>query len=208
MGVPIDTGPEDLIACHECDLLNRVPQVRGAHTAKCVRCGATLYQVRVNGLDRSLALTVTGLVLFGLANVFPLMTFEMSGRSQENTLMSGAFEFWRSGFPDLALLVFATSVALPLASLLSMAYVLMPVRLGIRPWQVERAFRLVRWLRPWAMIEVYMLGVFVAVVKLADFAEIVPGVALYCFASLIVITAAAAWMLDSREVWRRLEALA
>ena len=195
------------ISCHECDLVHRVPAVPGTHTAKCTRCGATLYQARTNGLERTLALTVTGLILFVLANAFPLMTFTMAGRSQENSLISGAVEFWNAGFPDLAVLVFATSVALPLVSLLSMAYVLVPLELGARPWHAAPVFRLASALRPWAMMEVFMLGVFVAVVKLADFAELSMGPGIYCFSALIVITAAAAWMLDPHDVWRRLDRL-
>jgi paraquat-inducible protein A len=198
---------EGWISCHECDLVHRVPRVSGTHTAKCTRCGATLYQARTNGLERTLALTVTGLILFVLANAFPLMTFEMAGRSRENSLISGAVEFWNAGFPDLAVLVFATSVALPLVSLLSMAYVLLPLALGMRSWHVAPVFRLASALRPWAMMEVFMLGVFVAVVKLASFAELSMGPGLYCFCALIVVTAAAAWMLDAHDVWRRLDAL-
>ncbi len=196
-----------MIACHECDLVHRAPDVSGTHTARCTRCGGTLYQKRTDSLDRTLALTVAGLILFVLANAFPLMTFEMAGRSQENNLVSGAVEFWNAGFPDLAILVFATSVALPLVSLLSMAYVLVPLRYGVRPWQVAPVFRLASALRPWAMMEVFMLGVFVAVVKLADFAELAMGPGLYCFSALIVIAAAAAWMLDTHDVWHRVEEL-
>ena len=195
------------ITCHECDLVHRVPEVSGTHTAKCTRCGATLYQARAGGLERTLALTVTGLILFVLANSFPLMTFTMAGRSQENSLISGAVEFWNAGFPDLAVLVFATSVALPLVSLLSMAYVLLPLEMGARSWHAAPVFRLAAVLRPWAMMEVFMLGVFVAVVKLADFAELSMGPGIYCFSALIVITAAAAWMLDPHDVWRRLDKL-
>ncbi len=197
---------DDWIACPECDLINRMPDLDTPHTAKCARCGATLYQARPSGLDWALALAVTGLILFALTCSFPLMSFGMFGRTQQNTLFSGPATFWDTDFPELAVLVFLTSVVLPLASLLSLIYVLLPLRLGVVPWQAARVFRLAGLLRPWAMSEVYMLGVFVAVVKLSNFAEIVPGIALYCLGALIVTTAAALWMLDGRAVWRRIEA--
>ncbi len=199
--------PVGWMACRECGLVHRLAQVSGTHTAKCTRCGATLYQARSNGMERTLALTVSGLIVFVLANAFPLMTFEMAGRSRENFLASGAIEFWNAGFPDLAALVFATSVALPLVSLLAMVYVLLPLELGVRSRHAAPVLRLALALRPWVMMEVFMLGVFVAVVKLADFAELSMGPGLYCFSALIVITAAAAWMLDAHGVWRRLDQL-
>ena len=202
-----ETTVDGLIACHECDLVHRVPEATGSHTARCTRCGATLYQVRANGLDRTLALTLSGLILFVLANAFPLMTFEMAGRRHDNSLISGVVEFWHAGFPGLAVLVLATSMALPLASLLSTTYVLLPLGFGVRPWQVAPVFRLAQRLRPWAMMEVFILGVFVAVVKLADVADVAARPGLYCFCGLIVTAAATAWMLDARDVWRRLENL-
>ena len=198
---------DDWIACPACDLLHRAPQVPKSHTARCTRCGAVLYQFRAEGVDAALALALTGLVLFVLSNAFPLLTFEMEGRIQENTLISGVAEFWQAGFFGLSALVFATSVLLPLLSLLSIVFVMAPLRLGTRPWWAAKAFRLAMALRPWAMMEVFMLGMFVAIVKLTDIANVVPGTALYCFAGLIVITAAAAWRLDARQVWREMEAL-
>lgn len=196
----------DWIACPECDLIHRVPEVAGPHVARCGRCGAMLYGARTADADLPLALALAGLVLFALANAFPLLSFEMSGRVQANTLVSGVVAFWRGGFPELAVLVFATSVLLPLASLAALVYVLLPLRFGRALRGAVVVFRFARALRPWAMVEVYMLGVFVAMVKLADVAAIVPGTALYCFAGVIVATAAAEWTLDSRTVWRRLGA--
>jgi paraquat-inducible protein A len=195
------------IACHECDLLHRVPDVERAHAATCTRCGATLYRFRPTSVDTTLALTATGLILFVLSNTFPLLTFEMEGRSEVNSLVSGVIEFWSKGFWELSLLVLATSVLFPLINLLTLIYVLVPIKLGFRPPLWAPAFRSVVSMRPWAMMEVYMLGVFVAIVKLADFATIVPGVALYCFSGLIVVSAAAAWSLDVRQIWQRLEGL-
>ena len=199
-------SPGDWVACPECDLIHRRPAVDGPYTARCRRCGSVLFAARGRGVDAPLALTLAGLVLFGLANAFPLMSFAMAGRHQENTLVSGSVEFWNAGFQGLAVLVFLTAILFPALRLGTMAYVLLPLRLGRVAWRAAWAFRLSRRLRPWAMVEVYMLGVFVAIVKLKDYAEVVPGVALYCFMALILIGAAAEWMLDARAVWQRLEA--
>ena len=105
----------------------------------------------------------------------------------------------------LSLLVFGTSIFIPLLKLAGMAWLLFPLHLGRRPWKLAPVFRLVQSLHPWAMMEVYMLGVLVAYVKLSDLATIVPGIALYSFATLILLTAAADACWNPDSVWERLE---
>jgi len=196
--------PEDWIACPECGRINRLPDTGVSHTAECSRCGAALHQARTWGLDAPLALSVTGLVLFCLANAYPLISFEIAGRSETSTLISGCLAFWRAGFPELGILVFLTSILFPAVSLVTTIHILLGLKTGRRPWRAAKVFRLNRWLRPWAMIEVYMLGIFVAIVKLADFADVLPGTALFCFAALVLTTAGAEWLLDTRRVWREI----
>ena len=190
-----------LIACHECDLLHRLRPLRPGAAAKCTRCGAVLYQERENSLDRTLALTATGLVLFVLANVFPFMSFELEGRIQHNTLISGVTGLYDSGLWELAVLVFILSILAPLLKILGMLYVLVPMKLGWRIWKLAQAFRILDILHPWGMTEVYMLGVFVAFVKLSDLATVEPGVAAFSFAALMVVSAAATASLDPRIIW-------
>lgn len=150
-------------------------------------------------------LNLAALVLFVLANVYPFMTFELEGRAQQNTLVTGVLELYRSGMVMLAVLVFCASVLAPAIKILGMLYVLLPVWLNYVPWKAASAFRWIQTLTPWAMMEVYMLGVLVAIVKLSQLASIVPGIALYSFAALIVITAAASATLDPRVIWHRME---
>jgi paraquat-inducible protein A len=195
----------DLIACHECDLLHQIVALDSGSQANCIRCGAKLYKEIRNSLDRTLSLTVTGLILFLLANFYPLLTFEMQGRSQQNNLISGVLEFFSSGFWGLGILVFLVSIIFPLIYLLGMAYVLVPLRMEHKPWKMISVFKVVDYLRPWAMIEVYMLGIIVAIVKLSDFATITPGIALFSFAGLFVVIAAANASLDPRIVWRSVD---
>ena len=199
-----ETAAPGYIACQDCDLIHRIVPLGDGQTARCTRCRAVLYRQRRNSLDRSLTLTITGLILFGISNAFPFMTIEIEGRSQHNTLISGVAAFWQTGYEGLAALVFLMSIMLPLVTLLSMLYVLLPIKLGRRPWKLAPVFRLLETVRPWAMMEVYMLGVLVALVKLADFATVIPDKALYSFAALIIVTAASSAALDPRIVWEKL----
>ena len=193
-----------MIACHECDLIHKIVLLEHGETAKCTRCGAVLYRQKRDSVDRSLTLTITGLILFVLSNAFHFMTIEIEGRVQHNSLISGSVHFWTSGFEGLAVLVFLVGVMLSLLTLLGMLYILLPIKFGGHPPALASSFRFVNALRPWAMMEVYMLGVLVALVKLADFATVVPGTSLYAFAALIVVTAAASAALDPRIIWEKL----
>ncbi len=195
------------IACHDCDLLQKKVSLHFGEVARCVRCGAALYRKVKHGLDRPLTFTLAGLIFFVLANVYPFMTFDMEGRVQESTLISGVRELYERGMQGLAVLVLGTSVLLPLLKLSGMTWILFPLHLGRKPWKLAPVFRTVQALHPWAMMEVYMLGVLVAYVKLSDLATIIPGIALYSFATLILLTAAADACWDPESVWERMEKL-
>jgi len=199
------TGLQSLqavVVCHECDLVHRrIPVIRG-HKAGCRRCGATLYSTASRSFDRPLALALSGLILFAVANLCPFLTFEMQGRAQTNNLISGAIEFWQAGFGELALLVFLASIGLPLISLILIVYVLIPSSFRTVPWKAALATRLFVLLRPWAMMEVYLLGVLVAIVKLMDFAEITLEPGFYAFVVLIVTVTAANATLHPETLWQ------
>jgi len=192
------------VACHECDLLHRVRPLPNGGTALCERCGAVLYRRRDGSLDRVVALTLAGLILFCVANAFPLLSMRLDTNIQEATLLTGVLHLWDQGMRELAMLVLLTSVALPGLKLVLLLYVTLPLRLGLRPPGMAPVFRLVRELQPWAMMEVFLLGILVAMVKLADTADILVGPAMYAFAFLILALAGVTACLDPHAVWERL----
>ena len=184
----------NLIACHECDLLQRIPAQPGGGVARCGRCNAVLHRSIPNSIERSLALTLAGLMLFVIANSFPFLAFKMQGLVTETTLITGVLDLYNQGVWEISLLVLLTTIVVPLSQLLVMLYVLVPLYLNRVPWKLGTVFRFLRHLEPWGMMEVFLIGIFVALVKLADMANIIPGLALWAFALLIPILAA---------VWRR-----
>ncbi len=199
-----DSRAAPLIACHDCGLLHHERPLPAPAAAKCTRCGAVLYKQRRNSLDHTLMLTLAALILFALANVYPFMTFKMEGRTQQSTLFSGVRELYEADLWILAGAVFCASILIPLVKMLATLYVLLPLKFNRRPWHVAAVFRLVEILHPWAMMEVYLLGVFVAYVKLIELATLELGIALYSFMALIVVVAAADASLDPRAVWQHL----
>jgi len=192
-----------LIACHECDLLQRIPAQPGGGVARCGRCNALLHRSIPNSIERSLALSLAGLVLFIVANLFPFLEFRMQGLETRTTLVTGVVDLYNQGMWEISLLVLLTTIVVPLLQLLILIYVLLPLYLNRVPWKLGTVFRFFRGLQPWGMMEVFMIGILVAVVKLLKMAQIVPGPALWSFGLLILVLAASSASLDPRLVWNR-----
>ena len=190
--------------CPECDLLQQTPPLPPKSSAQCARCGHTLHRHRPDSVERTLALTITGLVLFAVANAFPFLSFEMQGRVTETTLMTGVEELAAQGKGEVAAVVFFTSILAPGLQLALLLVVLAPLKWGGRlPPGFPTLFRWFKRLVPWGMMDVFMIGILVSVVKLTDMAHIVPGVSLYAFVALIFVLAAAQAALDPDVVWER-----
>ena len=192
-----------IIACHECDLLHRLGPIPQGTIARCTRCGSVLLRRRAKSLERTLALNITGLILFSLANAFPFLAMTLEGQYRQIVLLTGIRELYRQGMPEIALLVLLTTFVSPLLHLSGLLYVLLPLKLGTLTPAIWRVFRWVRNLQPWSMLEVFMLGILVALVKLADIADVVPGISLYCFLALIYVLAAITATLDPNSVWEK-----
>jgi len=190
-----------LIACHECDLLHRHRPVPKGGKALCTRCGAFLYQNIPHSIEKSLALNLAAFMLFIMANSFPFLSLEISGRFVENYFLSGALMLYELGMGEVGLLVLLTSILFPFLTIAGMLYILVPVHLGHRPRHMALVYRVVRAVKPWSLISVFMLGVLISFVKLLDLADIIPGISLFSFIGLMVVLAAAHANLDPFVLW-------
>jgi paraquat-inducible protein A len=195
-----------LVACHDCDLLHQLGPLRDGATARCRRCGSVLRRRREHGIERTLALAIAAAVLFAVANAFPFLSFDMKGQVTQTTLASGVRTLWEQHTPEIAALVLVTSILAPAFQIALLLYVLLPLHWGRLPWRLASAFRLLRRVQPWSMMEVFLIGIVVAVTKLMDMAEVIPGPSLFAFVALIVALAGAMASFDPAAVWERLEA--
>jgi paraquat-inducible protein A len=195
-----------LMACHDCDLLQRIPPVPEGSAAFCRRCGTVLVQNKPKSFQRPLALLLAGVILFVMFNAFPFLTFKKEGLEHRTHVVTGIRQLADQGMEALAALVAINLIIVPGLHLLASLYVLVPVSLNCKVPGMFRVFRYLRLLQPWHMVEIFMLGVLVSMVKLAKMAQIIPGVAVYSLTAFIFVMAAAAAAIDPHEIWERWEA--
>lgn len=177
----------DLIVCEECDAVYQRMTLGEREIARCLRCGAELERDTGRRLQYLLPLTIGALILFVIANTFPIVTIELQGLSSQTTLIGAVVALTRDGMSEVALLVLATTLLFPLIQLGVLLYLLLPGARDARPPGFVLLVRLMQAARPWGMIEVFMLGVLVALIKLSNMAEVIPGPALWSFGGLTVL---------------------
>jgi paraquat-inducible protein A len=198
-------APSRLRECRDCGQFQVVPALPPATRALCLRCDAVLRHTHHDPLWTPLALNLTSFLLFLIATGSVLMLVNAAGQVRVADLFTGPIGLEQHGMWELAAVVLFTTVAAPAAKLGSMLYVLIGLRLPRPPRHIRTVFAWVEHVRPWSMIEVYMLGVFVAYVKLNDVASIQVGVALYALGALILTMILADSMLDAQFVWEEME---
>jgi len=194
-----------LVACAHCDLLQRLPELGPGASARCPRCNKELWRRREDSLNRTLALTLGAAVLYVVANSVPMLGLTIVGRAASTTVIGGAEHLWSNGQQLVGVLVLLTAVIAPALQIgLLLAIVLGALRKHPPRW-VGTLLRHHPTTRTWSMIEVMMLGVLVALVKIADYATVIPGMALFVLWVLVFLLAGMQASFDSREVWERIQ---
>jgi paraquat-inducible protein A len=192
-----------LIACHECDLLQREVALPPGRVARCGRCGALLYRSAHKNLDHTLAFILAAGVLLIVANAYPIVSLSIQGEQNATSLYGAVHDLWNQQMQPIAALVFLTTFLVPAAEIAVMIYLLLSLKLGRIPAGFTIIMRILQSVNPWGMVEVFILGVLVALVKLTHYGSVVPGLALWSFGVLTLLLAAAASSFDVRDVWDR-----
>jgi paraquat-inducible protein A len=194
---------ENIVACPVCALPQRV-EGGGEGVFECVRCGAFLGREPERGsLHLTGALTLAALVLYVPANLYPILRMYWSGAYSESTVWDGVASLARSNQWFVALIVFLASIAIPLFKLLTLFYLVVSAQLR---WRAAarlrtRLWRFVDVVGPWAMLDVFLLAVLVALVKLRTLATVLPGPGLTAFCAVVVLTILASSTFDPRLIW-------
>ena len=195
----------ETIACRDCDLLQDIPPLPPGGKARCARCSEMLAQRQADSLHRPLVFTIAAAIAFIVANTMPLMGLSAVGREASTTIFGGALEMWEQGSQITAVAVAFCAVIAPAGHLAFLLTVLLAVRRPPAPRWVGEMLRTAHFFEPWSMTEVMMLGILVALFKIAQLATVIPGVGMYAAGAFIFLLAAVMVTFDAHEVWKRVE---
>lgn len=194
-----------LLACPHCDLLQRLPELPPGGSARCPRCDKELWRRREDSLNRTLALSLTAAILYAIANSVPMLGLTIAGHRAFTTVFGGAVQLWRDGEEIVAILVLFAAVIAPALQIVFMLAIAVGAHRRRPPRWVGTLLRLHPSTRTWSMIEVMLLGVMVALIKIAELATVIPGAALFALGALVFVFAAIQSSFDPRDVWDRVQ---
>jgi len=200
---PLPGNPDAWIACEHCDTLHRHEVIALDEEALCTRCGLKLYRNQTERLSVLLPLLLTGIIVYVVANVFPIAEMDGGGNRNATTLWGAIEAMYDYGRGLTAVLVALTTVLLPLTYMAVLAPLLMARLRGRRHPAAALVLRTAAMIRPWAMIEIFMLGVVVALIKVARMVALEADAGLWAFAALTVFLTVAL-SIDLRPLWREI----
>jgi len=192
-----------LVACKICGLVQRVPALAPGAQAVCPRCGAVVVEHKVNTLSRTAAFSLGALMFYLPANIYPILQMELYGAHSENTVLDGCVSLFQHGQRLVAVIVFLASLLIPFLKLLGLFYLVITTRFASRRRRLERTwiYRIIDVIGPWAMLDVFLLSILVALVKLGELATVLPGRGLFAFAAMVVLTILATTSFDPAQIW-------
>jgi paraquat-inducible protein A len=193
----------ELIACPDCDLLQNIPELPSGGKARCPRCACTVATRMAEPIDLPLALTVTAAIVFLIANTAPLMSLSAVGRYASTTIGGGAKEMLFQGEAITAMIVAFCAVIAPAGYILFMLTVLLAARRPPAPAWVGEMLRGAELMQPWSMNEVMMLGILVALIKIAELASVEAGIGMYAVGALVILFPAIMVTFDEDKIWQR-----
>lgn len=202
--LPLTARQAGLISCQSCHLLSRA----SAEARPCPRCGMRLESRKANSLTRCWALVLASFILYLPANLLPVTITTTFGRpAHSDTIMNGVIYFLQSGSWHIALVIFVASVFVPLMKLMLLTFLLtsLQLRWRWRPLERTRLYRLTELVGRWSMVDVYVVTILVALVKLGSWANIEAGSGAIYFSVLVILTMLAAESFDPRLIWDQME---
>ncbi|MBE9526601.1 MAG: paraquat-inducible protein A [Proteobacteria bacterium] len=200
-----------VITCHDCGLLQKISHLPEDGTVTCSRCDATLRKIErikpADNIEHLLALVITALVIFIIANSFPVIDLQVAGHEVETSLYGIIHYLLTRSDYFLGGLVFLTALGAPLIQLTGLLYILLPLNSNVIPPFAAQVYRVVRLITQWSMLEVLMLGLIVSLVKLSAMGTLIPSVALFAFLALIFFIADILSNINSEIIWSKISTI-
>ena len=188
-----------LLVCHACALLSRPQHPR----SRCPRCGAHLYLRKHHSVARTWLLLFAAAILYIPANMLPMMHTSSLFGSQSDTILSGAIYFWDTGSWYLAVIIFVTSIMVPLLKMFALGGLLFSVQQRSRRQPERRAmlYRLLGLIGRWSMLDIYVVAIVVTLVQAGVLGSAEPGIGAVAFGAVVVLTMFASMSFDPRLIW-------
>lgn len=202
--MPVRSDPlGTVIACKTCGLAQRLEELGPGLVAECARCGSRLARHKLNSLGRTAAFSVAALILYIPANIYPILRMNLYGVHSESTVWDGCRALFQRGEVLVAVIVFLASMVIPFLKLVGLFFLIATAALGSGRRRPARTwiYRAIDVIGPWAMLDVFLLSVLVALVKLGELATVFPGPGLLAFTAMVVLTILAASSFDPRLIW-------
>lgn len=197
---------ESVVSCDTCGLVQTVPPLSAGTVAECIRCGSFVATRRsTRSLEVTAALSLAALILYVPANVYPIMKMYLYGGYSESTVWDGVVMLMRNDQWFVAVIVFLASMVIPVVKLAGLFSLVVTARMGWgrRLRSRTQLYKFVDAIGPWAMLDVFLLAVLVALVKLSTWAKILPGPGLVAFTAVVVLTMLASATFDPKLIWER-----
>jgi paraquat-inducible protein A len=192
---------DSLLACKTCGLVQQLEHLPRGYQAECARCGEIILRDHPYSRALTAAFSLSALFLYVPANIYPVMMMHYLGRETENTVWGGVRALWRDNLWGVALIVFLASIVIPLLKLIGLFFL---VSVRSNRWQKLRAriFKIIEKIGPWAMLDVFLLAIMVAVIRFGRFATVIPGPGIVAFTAVVVFTLLASGCFEPRLIWK------
>lgn len=198
---PPRAAEQGIAGCHTCGKASEVI------LKKCSRCGSHLHLRKPHSIQRTVALMLAAAVLYIPANILPVMTVTELGDVDATTIVRGMITFWKSGAYPIALVIFTASIMIPLLKIVSLTWLCLAAtgKVHPSPASLGRLYWFTELLGRWSMIDIFVVGILVALVQLGNYMTITPGPGAIAFAGVVILTMFAAMSFDPRLLWDQLE---
>jgi len=192
---------DNFIICEKCFALHEMVPLKDGSKACCAGCGKVLYSYDAKLIDHGLALSVTGLVFFALANFFPLVQIEILGIEQFITIPKTIFSLFESGFYFVGLICAFLILIFPLMIFLVnlLLFTLLKLRWGKK--LTKELLILLAHITPWSMTDIFLVSILVSLVKLIGYAQIHIGIAFWSLLVFVLIDVYVVKRVHLSETW-------
>ncbi len=194
-----------LVQCHECHLDFYLSFIPNKHHAKCPRCNARFTTYHQGANQKVISFALSALIFFIASLSFDFLSFSANGQFQSIDILGSLVVLVEQDYALLALVQAICMLILPVAILLCLLYLLIPMGFGIRPAKADTVFSLVFFMLPWAMAEIFLVGVLVSIIKIISIADITIGLSFYAYVLFVVSMTSCLYYVDKHQLQKSLQ---